>query len=50
MKAFGQKGFPLTVLMTPDGKILEKWSGYKKSVELRQGLIKVLNNYKAIAG
>jgi FKBP-type peptidyl-prolyl cis-trans isomerase 2 len=49
MKAFGQKGFPLTVLMTPDGKILEKWSGYKKTVEVRQGLIKVLNNYNAIA-
>lgn len=50
MTAFGQKSFPLTVLMTPDGRILDKWSGYKKTLEVRQGLIKVLNNYNAIAG
>ncbi len=45
MKYFGQEGFPMTVLMTPDGQVLDKWSGYKESRDVRTNLMNLLNTF-----
>lgn len=43
MKAFGQKGFPMTVLLSSEGDIIRRLSGYKDALALRTELLEGLN-------
>ncbi len=40
---YGYEGMPKFVLISPEGKILEKWNGYRKG-SLKERLVKYMNN------
>ena len=40
---YGYEGMPKFVLISPEGKILEKWNGYRKG-SLEERLVKYKNN------
>jgi FKBP-type peptidyl-prolyl cis-trans isomerase 2 len=42
---FGQTGFPMTVLLSPEGRVIKKLKGYKKPGPMRQALLEMLNAY-----
>jgi thiol:disulfide interchange protein len=40
---FGQRGFPMSVMIGPDGETLKKFSGFKDAQAMRAELLEVLN-------
>jgi thiol:disulfide interchange protein len=42
-KQYGQEGFPMMVLLNPDGSVLKKIDGYRDAVALREEIRAVLN-------
>lgn len=44
MEEFGQRGFPMTVLLTSDGDVMKKLSGFKDADALRLEFLDALNS------